>query len=67
MENLLMQTGVRTLRRRTREVIIDFDATHDPLHGQQEGRFFHGYYDCYCYLPLYAFIGDAIRGVKYAG
>ena len=51
MENLLMQTGVHTLRRRTREVIIDFDATHDPLHGQQEGRFFHGYYDCYCYLP----------------
>lgn len=60
VENLLLQTGVRTLRRRTREVIIDFDATDDPLHGQQEGRFFHGYYDCYCYLPLYAFIGDAI-------
>ncbi|MDA8020556.1 MAG: IS1380 family transposase [Thermoanaerobaculia bacterium] len=39
------------------EIILDFDATDDPLHGQQEGRFFHGYYDCYCYLPLYVFCG----------
>jgi hypothetical protein len=36
---------------------IDLDATDDPLHGHQEGRFFHGYYDCYCYLPLYIFCG----------
>lgn len=34
------------------QIILDLDATDDPLHGQQEGRFFHGYYDCYCYLPL---------------
>jgi hypothetical protein len=34
------------------EIILDIDATDDPLHGHQEGRFFHGYYDCYCYLPL---------------
>lgn len=40
------------------ELVLDFDATDDPLHGQQEGRFFHGYYDCYCYLPLYVFCGD---------
>lgn len=60
IENLLLQSGVRTLRRKQREVIIDFDATDDPLHGQQEGRFFHGYYGDYCYLPLYAFIGDVI-------
>lgn len=39
------------------QIILDFDATDDPLHGQQEGRFFHGYYDCYCYLPLYVFCG----------
>jgi Transposase DDE domain group 1 len=38
-------------------IILDFDATDDPLHGAQEGRFFHGYYDCYCYLPLYVFSG----------
>ena len=33
------------------------DLIRDPLHGHQEGRFFHGYYDCYCYLPLYIFCG----------
>jgi hypothetical protein len=38
-------------------IILDFDATDDPLHGHQEGRFFHGYYDHYCYLPLYVFCG----------
>ncbi|HKX31123.1 MAG TPA: transposase [Blastocatellia bacterium] len=40
------------------EVILDLDATDDPLHGHQEGRFFHGYYGHYCYLPLYIFCGD---------
>lgn len=39
-------------------LILDFDATDDPVHGRQEGRFFHGYYDNYCYLPLYVFCGD---------
>jgi len=39
------------------EIILDLDATDDPLHGQQEGRFFHGYYGGYCYLPLYIFCG----------
>jgi hypothetical protein len=39
-------------------LVLDFDATDDPIHGNQEGRFFHGYYDCYCYLPLYVFCGD---------
>lgn len=41
-----------------REIILDLDATDDPLHGRQEGRFFHGYYYHYCYLPLYIFAGD---------
>lgn len=40
------------------EIILDLDATDDPLHGNQEGRFFHGYYNAYCYLPLYIFCGD---------
>ena len=40
------------------EIVLDLDATDDPLHGSQEGRFFHGYYGCYCYLPLYVFCGD---------
>jgi hypothetical protein len=39
-------------------IILDFDATDDPLHGSQEGSFFNGYYDCYCYMPLYVFSGD---------
>jgi hypothetical protein len=39
-------------------IILDLDATDDPLHGQQEGRFFHGYYGHYCYLPLYIFCGE---------
>ena len=42
------------------QIILDLDATDDPLHGHQEGRFFHGYYDSYCYLPLYIFCGDQI-------
>jgi len=41
-------------------IILDLDATDDPLHGRQEGRFFHGYYDCYCYLPLYIFCGEQL-------
>ena len=41
-------------------MILDFDATDNPLHGQQEGRFFHGYYDSYCYLPLYVFCGQQL-------
>ena len=39
-------------------IVLDLDATDDPLHGQQEGRFFHGYYRHYCYLPLYIFCGE---------
>ena len=41
-------------------LILDFDATDDPTHGKQEGRFFHGYYDHYCFLPLYVFCGDEL-------
>src|SRR3979409_2229408 len=40
------------------EMVLDLDATDDPLYGKQEGRFFHGYYGHYCYLPLYIFAGD---------
>jgi hypothetical protein len=45
-------------------IILDLDATDDPLHGHQEGRFFHGYYDCYCYLPLYIFCGAHLLAAK---
>jgi hypothetical protein len=51
-------------KRAPREIVLDLDATDDPLHGEQEGRFFHGYYDCYCYLPLYVFCGRDLLVAK---
>lgn len=47
-----------------RQIILDLDATDVPLHGHQEGRFFHGYYDAYCYLPLYVFCGRHLLAAK---
>lgn len=47
-----------------RQVILDLDATDDPLHGHQEGRFFHGYDDAYCYLPLFIFCGRHLLAAK---
>jgi hypothetical protein len=47
-----------------KRIILDLDATDDPIHGAQEGRFFHGYYKCYCYLPLYIFCGRELLLAK---
>jgi len=47
-----------------KRIVLDLDATDDPVHGHQEGRFFHGYYDCYCYLPLYIFCGRHLLCAK---
>jgi len=58
IEDNLLEMGVRCLPKHSLEVVIDLDATDDPLHGHQEGRFFHGFYGCYCYLPLFAFVGS---------
>ena len=58
IEALLIEEGVKAIPRRSREIVLDFDATDDPLHGQQEGAYFHGYYRAYCYLPLYCFCGS---------
>jgi Txe/YoeB family toxin of Txe-Axe toxin-antitoxin module len=60
LSEFFVATFVRTTKHRPVRLILDFDATDDPLHGNQEGRFFHGYYDCYCYLPLYVFCGDQL-------
>lgn len=57
IQRLLVRLAVSRLEADTKEVILDFDATDSLIHGEQEGRFFHGYYDAYCYLPLYCFIG----------
>ena len=46
------------------EIVLDFDATDDPVHGDQEGKFFHGYYRCYCYLPLYVICGEHVLVAK---
>ena len=58
MAGVLVETFVVSQAEPPEEVVLDFDATDDPLHGTQEGRFFHGYYDGYCYLPLYVFAGE---------
>ena len=57
VDALLVDLFVESHERAPREIVIDLDNTDIPLHGMQEGRFFHGYYDDYCYLPLYAFCG----------
>jgi hypothetical protein len=55
LDRLLVDVFLESQRKPPREIWLDLDATDDPLHGHQEGRFFHGYYRCYCYLPLYIF------------
>src|ERR1022692_3130755 len=55
---LLVDVFLEAHREAPQEIILDLDATDDPLHGKQEGRFFHGYYGHYCYLPLYIFCGE---------
>jgi len=67
IRNLLVDLFVEAHERAPREIILDLDATDDPLHGEQEGRFFHGYYDCYCYLPLYIFCGRDLLVAKLRG
>jgi hypothetical protein len=58
IRNVFVEVFLEAHARAPKQIILDLDATDDPLHGEQEGRFFHGYYDCYCYLPLYVFCGD---------
>jgi hypothetical protein len=58
LEAYFIREWVRSLAKDTREVILDLDRTNVPVHGEQEGRFFHGYYDEYCYTPLYVFCAD---------
>ncbi len=64
MDKLLVELFLDSYGVPPQEVVIDVDATDDPLHGHQEGRFFHGYYGHYCYLPLYFFCGDKLLGAR---
>lgn len=60
IEALLVDVFLDSFSTAPEEIILDFDATDDPIHGTQEGRFFHGYYGCYCYMPLYVTCGDQL-------
>jgi hypothetical protein len=60
MDELLVQVFLESHRSAPEQIVLDVDTTDLPLHGKQEGRFFHGYYDNYCYLPLYVFCGDHV-------
>ena len=60
MDELLVKVFIESYENAPAEIILDVDTTDLALHGRQEGRFFHGYYDHYCYLPLYIFCGEQI-------
>ena len=77
VHEVLVSKFIASFKTPPKRLILDFDATDDPVHGRQEGRFFHGYYDHYCFLPLYVFCGSHlltaylrpsnIDGAKHAG
>lgn len=60
MSEVFVDQFIASHKRPPKKVVLDFDPTDDRVHGQQEGRFFHGYYDHYCFLPLYVFCGDQL-------
>jgi Transposase DDE domain group 1 len=60
VDELLVNVFIESYEKAPAEIVLDMDTTDLPLHGKQEGRFFHGYYDNYCYLPLYVFCGDHV-------
>jgi hypothetical protein len=64
IERLFVELFLDAHRKAPKQIILDLDATDDPVHGHQEGRFFHGYYDGYCYLPLYVFCGRYLLAAK---
>jgi len=64
IEGLFVDLFLEAHRRAPKQIVLDLDATDDPLHGEQEGRFFHGYYGNYCYLPLYVFCGRHLLAAK---
>src|SRR5713226_9035300 len=64
IKRLMVDLFLEAHERAPSEIILDLDATDDPVHGNQEGRFFHGYYDCYCYLPLYVFCERHLLAAK---
>ena len=59
-DRLLVDLFLKAHEQAPEEIVLDMDATDDPVHGRQEGRFFHGYYRCHCYLPLYVTCGEHV-------
>lgn len=57
ISKVLVEVFIESFKKPPKQIILDFDATDDPVHGEQIGRFFHGYYKHYCFLPLYVFCG----------
>jgi hypothetical protein len=64
VERLFVSLFLEAQRTAPKQIVLDLDATDDLIHGHQEGRFFHGYYDGYCYLPLYIFCGRHLLAAK---
>ena len=64
LEDLFVALFLEAHEGAPQRITLDLDATDDPLHGAQEGRFFHGYYGCYCYLPLYIFCGHHLLAAR---
>jgi hypothetical protein len=64
VDTLLVNLYIQSQARQPERIVLDLDCTDDPVHGNQEGRFFHAYYGDYCYLPLYIFIGDQLVGAR---
>lgn len=60
MSGVLVDLFIASFRRPPKRIVLDFDATDDRVHGDQERKFFHGYYDHYCFLPLYVFCGERL-------
>ena len=60
LARVLVEQFIASFKEPPECLTLDFDATDDPVHGGQEGRFFHGYYDSYCFLPLYVFCGEQL-------
>jgi len=64
IERLWVEQFLEAHAQAPEQIVLDLDATDDPVHGHQEGRFFHGFYDHYCYLPLYIFCGEYLLCAK---
>lgn len=64
IEKYFVEMFLKSVGKAPGHIVLDLDATDDPLYGNQEGKFYHGYYGCYCYLPLYIFCGDQLLCAK---